>query len=84
MKLTETWHKDANGDARPDSFIDKTYFHPGTQHLYRVSGFGVDSERSLWLLHYRRLIGGQREGLAFHHTISDFTREGRFIEVKGD
>ena len=80
LVMTETWHKDASGRTRPNDYVGKMYFHPKTQRLYTVTGFGVDSERELWLLHYVRCH--DEEGFTYHHTIGDFTREGRFVEVK--
>lgn len=79
-RMDADWHKDADGHARPDQFSGKQFFHPKTGHLYEVTGYGIDAERELWLLHYRQV--GTVPSYLFTHTISDFTRRGRFLEVK--
>ena len=81
--LTQTFHKDADGNCKPDEFVGNTYFHPKTQHLYKVTGYGIDSEREVWLLQYERLDeDGDTCSFKFFHTIANFTREGRFRQVK--
>jgi hypothetical protein len=79
-RMTASWHSDNNGDAKPSEYVGQEYFHPKTGHLYHVTGFGVDSERGLWLLAYVRV--GEEDGFTYHHTIRDFQREGRFLKVK--
>lgn len=82
--MTETWHKDKEGFVRPDRYVGKKYFHPKTGKLYEVVGFGIDSQRELWLVHYRQTASTVDgfEGFTFTHTIAEFIREGRFLEVK--
>lgn len=64
-------------------FVDKTFFHPGTGHLYVVVGLVFQSEDERWELAYRRKkASGMMTGPIFTHRPEDFEREGRFLEVK--
>lgn len=64
-------------------YVDKTYFHPSKGHLYKVVGITYQSEDDRWMLAYQRISsGGLRTGPLFNHKPEDFTREGRFLEVK--
>lgn len=65
------------------AFVGKTYFHPGTGHLYDVLGIVFQSEDERWMLAYRRRkSSGVHIGPLFLHRPEDFSREGRFLEVK--
>lgn len=83
--LTATFHTDADQQSKPERFRGKKYFHPKTGHLYVVTGFRIDSQREVWLLDYELVCDDRptHEQFAYSHTIKDFTREGRFLEVKG-
>jgi hypothetical protein len=78
-RITATWHKDADGESSPELYVGKRYFHPGTATLHTVTVYSFDAERAVWLLKYEHDEGG---AFAFSHTIRDFTRDGRFIELK--
>lgn len=82
--MTDTFHKDADGNSNPHKFVGKKYFHPKTGHLYQVTGFGIDAQREVWILQYERVMSivPAQDSWAYFHTIKDFTREGRFLEVK--
>lgn len=79
-RMTETWHADADKNTRPDKFVGKQYFHPKTGHLYRVIGHGIDAQREVWVLFYVQV--SEEYDFTFVHTINDFCRVGRFLEVK--
>lgn len=53
------------------------YYHPGTGHIYNVTGYVFDAERERWMVQYRREDGGE----AYVHLPEDFKREGRFLSV---
>lgn len=83
-RLTAPWQKDSHGDIRPTDYVGKQYFHPRTGTLYEVHDYGIDAERGLWLLFYRKVHAKDDVGaFTFAHTIGDFTLVGRFLEVKG-
>lgn len=74
-----------NGHAAgPDEVIRKAqgkiYVHLKRGHLYRVAGYGFDSERERWMLRYVRCNAASE--IAYFHLPEDFFREGRFLEVK--
>lgn len=63
--------------------MEKIYFHAGRGHLYKIVGYGFDSERERWMIMYRRVsVGGLTSGPVFSHLPEDFDRDGRFQEVK--
>lgn len=79
----ERWHADKGGVKGSDldtTYVGKTYFHPKTGHLYRVSDVIFDSERERWLIMYNRIGDGGE--VTYAHLPEDFKREGRFMEVK--
>lgn len=84
--MRRTFDKDEDGSSKPDSFVGKKYFHPKTGHLYRVTGYSIDAQRELWVLHYERIYDttppASENVFTYIHTIADFTRVGRFLEVK--
>lgn len=81
-RMEANWHKDADGQTHPDEFVGKQFFHPKTGHLYEVTGYGIDSQREVWLLFYKD-TSSRGSDFTFCHTITDFKREGRFMQVKG-
>lgn len=84
-RMTHVSNKDADSWNRPDSYVGKFYFHLKTGHLYLVTDFGIDAQRELWLLFYERVLFGQdsdEANFTFVHTVTDFVKAGRFIEVK--
>jgi hypothetical protein len=78
--VTEDWHEDESGNSKPHRFVGQRYFHAKSSHVYTVTRYSLDAERCLWVLHYQRESGAVKFG--FTHTIADFTREGRFIQIK--
>lgn len=82
-KVEANWHKDAAGHTRPTDMVGKRYFHPKTGHLYEVVGTALDAERGVWMVTYMRVTEDRSpEVNTFVHTLDDFRREGRFMEVK--
>lgn len=83
-RMTQTFHDDAEKQNKPDRFVGKRYFHAKSQCIYRVTGYRIDSQRELWLLDYEMedKDDSHEKTFSYAHTIADFTREGRFIEVK--
>lgn len=77
------WHADRAGDKAPSHLIGKTFFHPKTGSLYKVTDVGFDAERGRWMVVYIRLNAqGDRVGsCSFFHLPEDFLRDGRFLEV---
>ena len=76
---------DKNGiwPSKLGGMVDKTFFHPGRGHLYRVIGLVFQAEDDRWELLYRKVShGGVLTGPVFSHRPEDFGREGRFLEVK--
>lgn len=64
-------------NVRPDkSMIGKSYFHPKTRRIYRVSGFVWNSSTDMWDVRYSR----SGCGIEFTRRIDEF-KDGRFVEV---
>ena len=74
-------------DRWPSSFrslIGEKFFHPKTGHVYHVHGVAFQSELDRWQVVYQRTtMGGVKSGPIFTHFYEDFTREGRFLQIKG-
>lgn len=79
------WHNDAKKHSAPTKMVGKSYFHPKTRNVYEVTGVTFDAERGLWMVVYERdarFKNGELPETNFVHTIEDFTREGRFVEIQ--
>ena len=74
----KTFHLDAEKNKAPIEAVEKKYFHPKTASVYQVTGYAFDAERGLWLVLYQRL----GDPTTFAHTVRDWNREGRFVEIK--
>ena len=67
--------KDSKGQYVEQKWIDKSFFHPKTRRVYRVSGFIWNSSTDEWNVYY------SRSGcvVSFTKTIPEFKE--KFVEI---